>query len=241
MSPDASQIAYVLAVPRRPLEEDDGASWAELHVVGRDGVSRPFLTGEVNVSEISWTPDGKADRVPGQARQGRGALAVRDPGGGRGGPPDRGARDGDHVLRLQPRRQARRVSRQGGAAEGAQGPREEGLHAGGRGREREARPDLGAPRPRMPPRSRRCSTCRARRRTCTGARSDRGWRLALAPTSARGRRADGAAGRDRGRRLGRGHAHRQPGQARPDGLEHGRRARWRSCRPPTRTIRRPGA
>ncbi len=60
MSPDASQIAYVLAVPRRPLEEDDGASWAELHVVGRDGVSRPFLTGEVNVSEISWTPDGKS-------------------------------------------------------------------------------------------------------------------------------------------------------------------------------------
>ena len=60
MAPDASQIAYVLAVPRRPLEEDDGPNWAELHVVGRDGVSRPFLTGEVNVSEISWTPDGKA-------------------------------------------------------------------------------------------------------------------------------------------------------------------------------------
>ncbi len=60
MSPDASQIAYVLAVPRRPLEEDDGPGWAELRVVGRDGVSRPFLTGEVNVSEISWTPDGKA-------------------------------------------------------------------------------------------------------------------------------------------------------------------------------------
>jgi dipeptidyl aminopeptidase/acylaminoacyl peptidase len=60
MAPDASQIAYVLAVPRRPLEEDDGASWAELHVVGRDGVDRPFLTGEVNVSEVSWTPDGRS-------------------------------------------------------------------------------------------------------------------------------------------------------------------------------------
>ena len=59
MSPDGAEIAYVLAVPRRPVEEDDGASWAELHVVGRDGASRAFLAGEVNVSEISWTPDGK--------------------------------------------------------------------------------------------------------------------------------------------------------------------------------------
>ncbi len=60
MSPDGSQIAYVLAVPRRPVAENDGPAWAELHVVGREGAPRPFLTGEVNVSEIGWTPDGKA-------------------------------------------------------------------------------------------------------------------------------------------------------------------------------------
>ena len=59
MAPDGTEIAYVLAVPRRPIEEDDGPSWAELHVVGRDGVSRAFLTGEINVSEVSWTRDGK--------------------------------------------------------------------------------------------------------------------------------------------------------------------------------------
>jgi dipeptidyl aminopeptidase/acylaminoacyl peptidase len=59
MAPDGSQIAYAVSVPRRPVEEEDGPAWVELHVVGRDGVSRPFLTGEVNVSEISWSPDGK--------------------------------------------------------------------------------------------------------------------------------------------------------------------------------------
>lgn len=60
MSPDGAQIAYVLAVPRRPAVDDDGPAWGELHVVGRDGVSRPFLTGDVNASEPAWTPDGKA-------------------------------------------------------------------------------------------------------------------------------------------------------------------------------------
>lgn len=60
IAPDGSRIAYVLSVPRRPLEgEEDGAAWAELHVVGRDGASRPFVTGQVNVSDIAWTKDGR--------------------------------------------------------------------------------------------------------------------------------------------------------------------------------------
>ena len=45
ISPDGSRIAYSLSVPRRPMEEDDGPAWAELHLVGRDGVSRAFVTG----------------------------------------------------------------------------------------------------------------------------------------------------------------------------------------------------
>jgi dipeptidyl aminopeptidase/acylaminoacyl peptidase len=60
ISPDGKQIAYVLSIPRRPPAEDDGPSWAELHVVDMDGKSRPFITGEVNVSDLSWTPDGKS-------------------------------------------------------------------------------------------------------------------------------------------------------------------------------------
>lgn len=59
ISPDGSRIAYTLLVPRRPMEEDDGPPWAELHVVGRDGISRPFVTGAVNVAEVTWTKDGR--------------------------------------------------------------------------------------------------------------------------------------------------------------------------------------
>jgi dipeptidyl aminopeptidase/acylaminoacyl peptidase len=59
ISPDGSRIAYTLSVPRRVLDEEDGAAWEELHVVGKDGVSHPFVTGAVNVSEIAWTKDGR--------------------------------------------------------------------------------------------------------------------------------------------------------------------------------------
>jgi dipeptidyl aminopeptidase/acylaminoacyl peptidase len=60
MSPDGSRVAYVLAVPRRPVEDEDGPAWAELHVVGRDGIDRPFVTGDVEVALPAWTPDGSA-------------------------------------------------------------------------------------------------------------------------------------------------------------------------------------
>jgi dipeptidyl aminopeptidase/acylaminoacyl peptidase len=59
MSPDGSRIAYTLLVPRRIFDEEDGPAWTELHVVGRDGVSRPFVTGAVNVGNVVWTRDGK--------------------------------------------------------------------------------------------------------------------------------------------------------------------------------------
>jgi dipeptidyl aminopeptidase/acylaminoacyl peptidase len=61
MAPDGRTVAYVLNVPRDPYDRDDGPEWAELHVAGpQPGQSRPFLTGEVNVSRIAWTPDGSA-------------------------------------------------------------------------------------------------------------------------------------------------------------------------------------
>ena len=59
ISPDGSRIAYTLSVPRRVLDEEDGAAWEELHVVGKDGVSHPFVTGAVNVAGIAWTKDGR--------------------------------------------------------------------------------------------------------------------------------------------------------------------------------------
>ena len=60
MSPDGASVAYLLQVPRQPFKGDDGPAWAELHVVGPDGTSRPFVTGEVNVEAVSWKPDGSA-------------------------------------------------------------------------------------------------------------------------------------------------------------------------------------
>ena len=60
IAPDGSRIAYTLVVPRGPTTETDGPAWVELHVLGRDGVSHPFVTGEVNVSAVRWTRDGRS-------------------------------------------------------------------------------------------------------------------------------------------------------------------------------------
>lgn len=59
ISPDGSKVAYVLDVPRQPFKDKDGPSWGELHVVGADGVSRPYVSGQVNIGGVAWTPDGK--------------------------------------------------------------------------------------------------------------------------------------------------------------------------------------
>ncbi len=60
ISPDGSVVAYRLTVPRRPGEDDDGAAWVELHVVPAEGgSSRPYVHGEVNVTNLQFTPDGR--------------------------------------------------------------------------------------------------------------------------------------------------------------------------------------
>jgi Tol biopolymer transport system component len=59
ISPDGQHIAYTLIVPRDPLNDENGTAWVELHVVDRNGRSRPFVTGKVAVSGVQWTPDGR--------------------------------------------------------------------------------------------------------------------------------------------------------------------------------------
>jgi dipeptidyl aminopeptidase/acylaminoacyl peptidase len=60
ISPDGRTVAYTLSVPRKPLVDDDGAPWSELHVLDLErGSSRPFVTGKTNVGSVTWTPDGK--------------------------------------------------------------------------------------------------------------------------------------------------------------------------------------
>ena len=58
IAPDGGTVAYTLGVPRRPLVDEDGGQWSELHLVAPDGNPRPFITGEVSVGSIEWMPDG---------------------------------------------------------------------------------------------------------------------------------------------------------------------------------------
>lgn len=58
VSPDGRHIAYTLSVPRDPCKDESGPAWTELHVADVSGESRPFITGEVNIGGVDWTPDG---------------------------------------------------------------------------------------------------------------------------------------------------------------------------------------
>jgi len=59
-SPDGQHVAYTLSVQRNPFEEENGSAWRELHVLGPDGTSRPYVSGQVAIGDVSWTPDGRA-------------------------------------------------------------------------------------------------------------------------------------------------------------------------------------
>ena len=57
-SPDGRRIAYTLAVYPDILAGENGPANRELHLVDRQGGSRPFVTGKVSVRAIDWSPDG---------------------------------------------------------------------------------------------------------------------------------------------------------------------------------------
>jgi dipeptidyl aminopeptidase/acylaminoacyl peptidase len=59
ISPDGSQVAYALSVPRTLGVDEDGPAWSELHVVDGSGNGRGFVTGKVNVAGVEWFPDGR--------------------------------------------------------------------------------------------------------------------------------------------------------------------------------------
>jgi len=59
ISPDGRHVAYTLSVPRMPMSDDNGPAWSELHLVDADGNSLPYVTGEVNVGGVTWTPDSR--------------------------------------------------------------------------------------------------------------------------------------------------------------------------------------
>ena len=62
LSPDGTMVAYRVSVPRKPMKDDSGSSWSELHVLDlsvEGATAVPFITGEVSISGVDWTPDGE--------------------------------------------------------------------------------------------------------------------------------------------------------------------------------------
>ena len=60
ISPDNRFVAYTVSVPREVYKDKDGGAFTELHVTDLDGNSRPYITGDVNVSSVRWSADGES-------------------------------------------------------------------------------------------------------------------------------------------------------------------------------------
>jgi len=59
LSPDGKLAAYTVS-RNRTLDEDAGGAWSNLYVVDlKEGTVRPFVTGEVSVGTVRFSPDGK--------------------------------------------------------------------------------------------------------------------------------------------------------------------------------------
>lgn len=56
-SPNGKWVAYTKSVQRTPYKDKDGRAWSELHVSNTKGESKPFVTGDVSVSSVSWSTD----------------------------------------------------------------------------------------------------------------------------------------------------------------------------------------
>jgi dipeptidyl aminopeptidase/acylaminoacyl peptidase len=59
ISPNGKYVAYTLVNPRIPYIDDDGSHYVELHISDLDGNSRQFISGNVNISNVSWGPKGQ--------------------------------------------------------------------------------------------------------------------------------------------------------------------------------------
>jgi len=60
MSPTGDRIAYLLQVPREIYVDADGSAFHELHVTDLEGNSIPYVTGDVDITDIAWAADGES-------------------------------------------------------------------------------------------------------------------------------------------------------------------------------------
>jgi dipeptidyl aminopeptidase/acylaminoacyl peptidase len=60
ISPDGSWVAYTVRVPRAATDKA-GSAYSQLYLVStKTGETRPYITGQVNVSGVNWSPDGES-------------------------------------------------------------------------------------------------------------------------------------------------------------------------------------
>ncbi|MDP4489511.1 S9 family peptidase [Pseudoalteromonas piscicida] len=59
VSPDGELVAFTRSVPRELYVDQNGSNYSELYVIDDEGVERPFITGKVSISSISWSADGQ--------------------------------------------------------------------------------------------------------------------------------------------------------------------------------------
>lgn len=60
VNPAGNRIAYLLEVPREIYKDDDGLPYHELHITDLEGNSRPYVTGDVDITDIAWAADGQS-------------------------------------------------------------------------------------------------------------------------------------------------------------------------------------
>ena len=60
MSPAGDQIAYLLQVPREIYRDADGPAYHELHVTDLEGNSKPYVTGDIDITDIAWAIGGES-------------------------------------------------------------------------------------------------------------------------------------------------------------------------------------
>ncbi|GAA6170634.1 S9 family peptidase [Colwellia sp. KU-HH00111] len=59
VSPSGELVAYTRSLPRELYVDKNGRNYVELYLTDDKGVSRPFITGKVNVSSLEWSVDGQ--------------------------------------------------------------------------------------------------------------------------------------------------------------------------------------
>ncbi|KKO44758.1 peptidase S9 [Arsukibacterium ikkense] len=59
ISNDGKHTAFVRNRPRNPYREDDGSSYRELFMVNEQGQQTPFITGDIRLGNLKFSPDNR--------------------------------------------------------------------------------------------------------------------------------------------------------------------------------------